>query len=86
MSSYREASPPLFPNNQKFDGINWIACENIFIATCMREASGYLNGTIKWLTITTYYFYYVNISDVSGLSRWLPFIMLISTVYSKQRL
>jgi len=31
-------------------------------------------------------FYYVNISDVSGLSRRLPFIMLKFIVYSKQRL
>jgi len=31
-------------------------------------------------------FYYVNISDVSGSSKRLSFIMLISTVYSKQRL
>ena len=48
MSSTRGASPPLFPDNEKFDGMNWIAwSENILIAAHMRGASGYLNGTIK---------------------------------------
>jgi len=58
MSSTRGASPPLFPDNEKFDGMNWIAwSENILIAAHMRGASGYLNGTIKllegWRAATT---------------------------------
>ena len=53
MSLNGGASPPLFPDNEKFDGTNWIAwSENILIATCMRGASGYLNGTIKWPSTT----------------------------------
>jgi len=52
---------PMFPDNKKFDGTNWITwSENILIAAHMRGVYGYLTGTIKKLpsasstsTITT---------------------------------
>ena len=40
----------MFPDNEKFDGTNWITwSKNILIAAHMREAYGYLTGTIKKL-------------------------------------
>jgi len=41
-------APPMFPDNEKFYGTNWITwSKNILIAACMRGAYGYLTGTIK---------------------------------------
>jgi len=48
MSSTRGSSLPIFPDNEKFDGTNWITWrENVTIAAQMRGAYGYLIGTIK---------------------------------------
>jgi len=47
ISSTREALP-MFPDNEKFDGTNWITwSKSILIAACIRGAYGYLTGTIK---------------------------------------
>jgi len=48
MSSTGGSSPPIFPDNEKFNGTNWITWkENITIAVQMRGAYDYLIGTIK---------------------------------------
>jgi len=55
MSSTRGSSPPIFLDNKKFNGTNWITWrENVTITAQMREAYGYLIGTIKRpVSITT---------------------------------
>jgi len=48
MSSTRGSSLPIFLDNEKFNGTNWITWrENVTITVQMREAYGYLIGTIK---------------------------------------
>ena len=48
MSSTGGSKWPIFLDNKKFDGTNWITWrENITIAVRMREAYGYLISMIK---------------------------------------
>jgi len=48
MFSTGGSSPPIFPDNDKFDRTNWITWrENVTIAVHMRGAYGYLVGTIN---------------------------------------
>ena len=73
MSSTGGASPPLFPDNEKFDGTNWIAwSKNILIAARMREASNYLNGTVKQPTSTTTHLTTVTIPAFTTAGTPLP--------------
>ncbi len=47
MSSKSRLSPPLLPDNEKFDGTNYIEwSESILMACQLRGVRGYLDGTI----------------------------------------
>ena len=48
MSTAGESSPPIFSDENKFDGTNWVAWSKfIHIAAQMKGIFGYLDGTIK---------------------------------------
>ena len=69
MSSTGESKWPIFLDNKKFDGTNWITWrENITIAVRMREAYGYLISMIKWSVPITTTFTTSTVTDTKSTS------------------